>query len=447
MSKDQERLSDLIEAAKRAGADRADALMVASRSVSAMCRQGVPEGLEHSETLALGLRVFVGKRAASVSATALDPSRFEALAQQAVAMAHVVPEDAWAGAVDPDRQGVYDIAALDMVDPTEAPSLDALLARAREAEEIALGIKGITNSNGASAGYSRVEITLAESSGFSGAYAQTSHSNGISVLAGDGPSMQRDYAGHSTRHLTDLDSPALLGREAAKRALARMNPVKPRTGSFPVVFDPRVSSSLLGHLAGAINGSAIARGTSFLSGHKGKRILSEALSVIDDPTRARGLRSKPFDAEGLLPSPLAFVENGVLTDWILDGRSSRQLGLVNNGRASRGVGGPPSPAVGNFYLTGGTGSRAALMEDIVEGIYVTEMMGSSINGLTGDYSRGASGFMIRNGQLAEPVAELTIAGNLIEMFAALRAADDLVFRHGVDAPTLRIDAMSVAGSQ
>ncbi|WP_438382700.1 TldD/PmbA family protein [Asaia sp. BMEF1] len=446
MSKDQERLSQLLDAAKRAGADRADALLVASRSVSAMCRHGVPEGLEHSETIQLGLRVFVGKRAANVSATALDPSRFEALAEQAVAMARVVPEDVHTSLVEPARQGIYDIASLDLVDAGNAPSLEALLARAREAEEIALAFPGITNSNGASAGYGRVEIALAESGGFSGQYVQTSHSNGISVLAGDGPSMQRDYAGHSTRHLTDLESAQSLGREAAQRALARMNPVKPRTGSFPVVFDRRVSASLLGHLAGAINGASIARGTSFLSAHRGKRILPETLSVIDDPTRPRGLRSKPFDAEGFLPAPFAFVQDGVLQDWILDSRSAMQLGLTNNGRASRGVGGPPSPSVSNFFLTGGIGSREALLSDIVEGVYVTEMMGSSINGLTGDYSRGASGYMIRNGELAEAVAELTIAGNLIDMFASLRAADDLEFRHGVDAPTLRIDTMSVAGS-
>ncbi|GAB6853776.1 TldD/PmbA family protein [Asaia astilbis] len=446
MSKDQERLTQLIEAAKRAGADRADALFVASRSVSAMCRRGVPEGLEHSETIQLGLRVFIGNRAASVSATALEPSRFAALAEQAVAMAHVVPEDAFTSQVDPARQGIYDIAALDLVDPDTAPSLETLLQRAREAEEIALAFPGITNSNGASASYGKVDIALAESSGFSGHYTQTSHSHGISVLAGDGPTMQRDYAGHSARHLSDLESAESLGREAAERVLARMNPVKPRTGTFPVVFDRRVSGSLLGHLAGAINGASIARGTSFLSAHKGKRILPAALSVIDDPTRRRGLRSKPFDAEGFLPSPFAFVQEGVLQDWILDSRSAKQLNLSNNGRASRGVGGPPSPSVSNFFLTGGIGSREALLSDISEGIYVTEMMGSSINGLTGDYSRGASGFMIRNGELAEPVAELTIAGNLIDMFASLRAADDLEYRHGVDAPTLRIDTMSVAGS-
>lgn len=447
MSAEQDRLADLIEAAKNAGADRADALVVSSRSVSAMCRRGVPEGLEHSETIQLGLRVFVGKRAANISATAIDPSRFDALAQQAVAMARVVPEDAHASQVDPDNQSSYDLAALDLVDPAEAPTLDQLLARAREAEETALGYAGITNSNGASSGYGRVDITLAESSGFSGQYAQTSHSTGVSVLAGDGPAMQRDYAGHSARYLSDLDAPAVLGREAAERVLARLNPVKPRTGSFPVVFDKRVSSSLLGHLAGAINGASIARGTSFLSKHLGKPVLPEALSIIDDPTRRRGLRSRPFDAEGFLPRKLSFVDNGILREWILDSRSAGQLGLPNNGRASRSVGGPPSPAVSNFYLTGGTGSRDALMADIIEGIYITEMMGSSINGLTGDYSRGASGYMIRHGVLAEPVAELTIAGNLIEMFACLRAADDLEFRHGVDAPTLRIDAMSVAGSQ
>ncbi|WP_147092430.1 TldD/PmbA family protein [Swaminathania salitolerans] len=446
MTAPMDRVQDLLDAARHAGADRADVMFVASRSLSALCRNGVPEGLDHSETVHIGLRCFLGKRSASVSATDLDPERFAGLAEQAVAMARVVPEDRHACVPDPALQGSLDLAALDILDPTPAPALDALLARARIAEEAALGHEGITNSNGASAGYAHVTVALAESGGFQGHYSQTSHSTGVSVLAGHGDRMQRDYAGHSARFLCALDSPEQLGRDAAERALRRMNPVKPRTGDMPVVFDRRVSGSLLGHLANAINGALIARCTSFLAGYLGKAILPGALSVIDDPTRPRGLRSRPFDAEGIRPDVLACVEGGILQEWLLDSRSAKQFCLVTNGRAARAIGSPPAPSVTNFYLSGGETPVETLIGDIGEGIYVTELMGSSINELTGDYSRGASGFMIRNGQLAEPVAEFTIAGNLITMFRSMQAADDLEFRYGIDAPTIRIDAMSVAGS-
>lgn len=446
MTVDPQKLHDLLAMARRAGADKADGMVVTSTALSAMCRKGVPEGMEHSETTGVGLRVFVGSRAAIVSATSLAPDRFEALAEQAVAMARVVPEDTFAGLGDPQTQGAYDLALLDLVDSTTTPSLAELLDRARAAENEALAVSGVTNSSGASASFGRVDIALADSNGFAGAYARTSHGTSISVLAGEGASMQRDYAGHGAVHLSDLDDAATLGREAGERAVARLNPVKPRTGQFPIVYDPRVSGSLLGHLAGAANGAAIARGTSFLARKRGGQILPSHLSLVDDPTRARGLRSRPFDAEGYRADVLTLVEDGILRDWILDGRSARQLGLSSNGRASRATGSPPSPSPTNLYLAGGNETLDELLGDIREGIYINELMGSSINGLTGDYSRGASGFMIRDGALAEPIAELTVAGNLIEMFLRLRAADDLVFRRGVDAPTIRIDDMSVAGA-
>lgn len=441
----QDRLQALLSAARRHGADAADAILIESTAISTMCRKGVPEGLEHSETVGLGMRVFVGQRAAIVSASALEPSGFDAFAAQAVAMAKVLPEDRHIGLGDPTRQGCFDLGALDLVDRHDAPDLPSLLARAKVAEDAALGVEGVTNTNGASASYGKMTVTLADSAGFVGQYARTSHGTGVSVLAGSGTRMQRDYAAHQAVHLEDLDPADALGREAGQRAVARIDPGKPRSGSMPVVFDRRVSGTILGHLAAAINGAAIARGTSFLAARRGQRILPSNLSVVDDPTRARGLRSRPFDAEGTLAASLSLVESGVLNHWLLDGRTARQLSLPPNGRALRGVGSPPSPGISNLILMGGDIALPDLLADIEEGVWIDELMGSSINGLTGDYSRGASGFMIRHGVIAEPVAEMTIAGNLTDMFARLRAADDLEFRRGTDAPTLRIDDMHVAG--
>lgn len=439
-------LQDLLTAAQKAGADRADAIAVSSTAIGASCRKGVPEDLEHSETTNIGLRVFVGQRSATISATELDPARFAALAEQALAMARVLPPDPNIGLGDPATQGVYDSALLDMADPMAAPALAALVERAREAEEIALAVAGVTNSNGSSASYGRTHVALADSNGFAADYVRTGHSTGVSVLAGSGANMQRDYAGHSAVYLSDLDAAAKLGREAGDRAVRRLNPVKPRTGTMPVIYDRRVSGSLIGHLASAANGSGIARGTSFFSAKHGERVLPEGLALIDDPTRHRGLRSRPFDGEGFKSAPLSIVEDGILKEWLLDTRTARQLGLVSNGRAQRGVGSPPSPGASNLYLAGGAHPVASLIGDIREGLWIEDLMGSSINGLTGDYSRGAGGFMIRDGVLAEPIAELTIAGNLIEMFLRMQAADDLEFRRGTDAPTIRIDGMRVAGA-
>lgn len=438
-------LQELVAHAKRAGADAADAILVSGTSVGVQVRRGRKEELERSEHNDLGLRVFAGTRSAMVSATSADPNGFERLVEQALAMARVVPEDRFAGLCERAAQDFIDGDGLDLADTAE-PGIEALTERAQQAEAAAPAVDGVTNSQGGSASFGRSEIALVTSGGFSGRYARTSHSVSASVLAGSGTSMQRDYDYHSVVHLADLDDPAMIGRRAGEQAVARMNPVKPRTGHMPVVYDPRVSSSLLGHLAGAINGASVARGTSFLKERMGTRILPSGIGVIDDPTRRRGLRSKPFDGEGVPTAPLVLVEDGELHSWVLDGRSARQLGLASTGNASRGTSSPPSPSTSNLCLTGGIVSPGQLMADIVEGIYVTEMMGSAINGLTGDYSRGAAGFMIRNGALAEPIAELTVAGNLIEMFARLQPANDLVFRRGTDAPTIRIDHMMIAGA-
>jgi PmbA protein len=441
---DLDLLADLIARARAAGADAADALLVAGTSLGVQRRLGQTEHLERSENRDLGLRVFVGLRQAVVSSTAVDPAGFSTLAERAVAMARVVPEDPYAGlaelAAPPD-----DVAPLELDDPAE-PEAAALVARAAAAEEAALAVPGVTNSEGAEAGYGRAVMVLVSSAGFAGRYARSSHSVSASVLAGSGTSMQRDYDYATSVHLSDLDDAAGIGRSAGERAVARLNPVRPKTGKIPVLYDPRVAGGLIGHFASAINGASVARGTSFLKDRMGSRIFAPGIAVLDDPRRRRGLRSRPFDGEGVPARELLLADDGVLTTWLLDARSARQLGLRSTGHASRGTGGPPSPAPSNLYLRPGTLTPAGLMADIREGLYVTELIGMGINMVTGDYSRGAAGFMIRDGALAEPVAELTIAGTLSEMFAALVPANDLVFRRGTDSPTVRVDGMTMAGS-
>ena len=436
-------LADLIAAARKAGADQADAVLVGGASLSVQRRLGKTEHVERSENRDVGLRVFVGQKIASVSATTLDPAGFAALAERAVAMAKVVPDDPFASLADP--QVPPDAAWLDLVDAAE-PSAETLVARAAAAEEAALAVPGITNSEGASAGYGRTDIFLVTSAGFAGSAARTSHSISAVVLGGTGTDMQRDYDYHSAVHLSDLDDPAAIGRSAGERTMARLNPTRPKTGTVAVVFDPRLSGGLVGHLLGAINGAGVARGTSFLKDKMGARIFAPGIRILDDPHRIRGLRSRAFDAEGLPTKPLALIEDGILQSWLLDLRSARQLKLTSTAHAGRGTNGPPSPGPSNAYLAAGTVSPAELMADIKEGLYVTELAGMGINGLTGDYSRGAAGFMIRNGQRAEPVAEITIAGNLIDMFLRMIPANDLTFRRGTDAPTIRIDGLTMAGA-
>ncbi|WP_287987820.1 TldD/PmbA family protein [Acidiphilium sp.] len=436
-------LDALLDAAKRAGADSADALMGSGTSLSVGRRLGKVEEIERAESDTVGLRVFVGSRSAIVSSGAIDPEGFARLAEQAVAMARVVPEDRFS--TIPDAPPPPDSAPLDMDDPAE-PGVEALLARAAAAEEAALAVKGITNSEGAGASWSRSHIALATSRGFAGAYARSNHGVSVSPIAGEGVGMQRDYEYSAAVHGADLADPAGLGRAAAERAVSRLDPRRPATAKLPVVYHPRVAGSLLGHFAGAINGAAIARGTSFLKDAMGQAIFAPGISIIDDPLRRRGLRSRSFDGEGQTVSRRALIEDGRLTTWLLDSRSAAQLGLATTGHAARGTSGPPSPAPSNLYMQPGALSPEALIADIGLGLYVIELIGMGVNGITGDYSRGAAGFMIRDGQLAEPVAEVTVAGNLREMFLHLTPANDLEFRRGTDAPTLRIEGMTMAGA-
>jgi PmbA protein len=436
-------LSDLITKARAAGADAADALLVSGTSLSVSRRLGETEHVERAEGRDLGLRVFLGKQTAVVSSTTIDPSRFTELAERAVAMARVVPEDPYTGLADtamPPR-GI----PLDLDDPAE-PTAESLIARAAAAEDAARGVPGVTNSEGGDAGFGRTEAVLVTSAGFAGQWARTSHSVSAAVLAGSGTDMQRDYDSHSTVHLADLDDPVAIGRSAGERAVKRLHPNRPKTAKLPVVYDPRVAGSLLGHFAGAINGAGVARGTSFLKEKLGQRVFASGITVRDDPLRVRGLRSRVFDGEGTPTEPRDLIADGVLTTWLLDSRSARQLGLRSTGHATRGTGGPPSPSPTNLYFVAGSKEPTELMADIQLGLYVTELIGMGVNGVTGDYSRGAAGFLIRDGALAEPVAEITIAGNLREMFLHLTPANDLRFRRGTDSPTVRVEGMTMAGA-
>jgi PmbA protein len=424
----------LLAAARRAGAEVAEVALHDGASVSVQRRLGKIEETERAETREIGLRVFIGRSSASVSASSIDPAAFARLAEQAVAMARVVPADPYAEI--PPAPPPLDAGFLDLDDPIE-PAADVLIARAAAAEEAALAVPGITNSEGASASWSRSISLLATSHGFVGEYARSYHGISVTAIAGTGVDMQRDYDYSSALHGADLDDPAQLGRNAAARALARLNPKRPGTQKLPILFDPRVSGSFLGHLSSAISGASIARKTSFLKDALGQAIFAPGITIIDDPHRVRGSRSRPFDREGQPVRAMNFIEAGTLMEWILDTRSANQLGLKSNGHAG---------GLSNFYMAPGKLNPAGLMADISEGLFVTEMIGMGVNGLTGDYSRGAAGFMIRNGVLAEPVAEFTIAGNLQDMFLHLTPADDLVFKRGTDAPTLRIEGMTLAGA-
>ena len=436
-------LTDLIAKAKRAGADAADAVFVSGTSLSVAMRLGETEKVERAEGQDLGLRVFVGTKQASVSTSDTEPEALAQLVDRAVAMAREVPEDPYCGIADPEL--IADAPkALDSCDSFE-PETGELMSWARRAEDCARAVDGVTNSEGAEASWSRNRIALAISNGFAGRREESRFGLAASVLAGEGTGMERDYEYSSAVHAKDLDDPKEIGRKAGERAVRRLNPQKLETGAMPVVYDPRVSRSLIGHLASAINGSGVARGTSFLKDKMGERLFAEGINIVEDPHRHRGLKSKTFDAEGLPTTWKRIIDGGRLTTWLLDLRAARQLGLTPTGHAARGTGGPPSPSVTNLYLEAGQQSPEDLMADIKDGIYVTELIGMGINGVTGDYSRGAAGFRIENGKLTEPVSEVTVAGNLIDMFAHLTPADDLSFKYGTDAPTIRIDGMTVAG--
>ena len=445
VSQAEARAAALIESAKRAGADAADVLYVGDASTGVHVRLGELEDVHRSEGEEIGLRFFVGSRSASVSSSDLSAEALEALVERAAAMAREAPEDSFAGLAPQDRlmrDRGPDVDGDDGKDPSPAE----LKMRALVAEEAARAIPGITNSEGAGVSSGRSVIALATSHGFCRGYTTSGYSGSVSVIAGTGSDMQRDYAGHSTRHLEDLDDAETLGRLAATRAVARLNPGKLVSGTMPVVFDPRVGGTLIGHLVGAMTGSSIARKTSFLLGREQEQLFPQGVTIRDDPHKPRGLRSKPFDGEGVATAARDLIAGGRLTGWLMDSASARQLGLEPTGHAARGVGGPPGVGATNVDLLAGAVSKQELIGDITRGVYVTELIGQGVNGVTGDYSRGASGFIIENGEIAGPVAEITIAGNLIEMFRRLSAASDLEQRRAMNVPTLRVEGMTVAGA-
>ena len=433
----------LVSAARRAGADQADALAVRAVSLSVEVRDGAVEELQRSEGDDLGLRVIVGRKQAVVSTNDLKGDGFDALAERAVAMARAAPEDRFAGLADV-AQLARQLPALDLIDP-EMPGVDVLEARAREAEAAGLAVAGVTKSGGASASAGIGGLVLVTSHGFRGATIASRHGIAMTAIAGDGTGMERDYDYSSTLHASDLQNAQAIGRRAGERAVKRLNPRKVATRRVPIVFDSKISGSLVGHLASAANGASIARKTSFLREKLGEKIFASGIDIIDDPLRPRGLRSRPFDAEGVAGNRRRLVEDGVLKTWLLDCATARELDLETTGHAQRGVSSTPSPAPSNLHLAPGDKSPDELIGDIEDGFYITDMIGMGVNLVTGDYSRGASGFWIENGERTYAVSEVTIAGHLAEMFASLVPANDLVFRYGTNAPTLRVEGMTVAG--
>lgn len=437
----RERAEALVAAAIKAGADAADAVAVRGASLSIGVRLGKLENTQRAEGDDFGLRVFIGKRHASVSANAFTNAN--ELAERAVAMARIAPEDAYAGLAPEDRL-THEFPDLDLIDETVVDAAH-LTDLALEAEDAARAVKGVTNSGGASASWWTGGLVLVTSHGFSGAYLATRHSIAATAIAGEGTSMERDWESSSKTHKADLDSAAEIGRSAGERAVRRIHPRKVPSGTATVIYDPRASNGLVGHLASAINGASIARKTSFLKEKLGQQVFAKGIRISDDPLRLRGLSSRPFDGEGLASAPIDVIADGVLTTWFLDSATARELGLQSNARASRGTG-SPHPGSTNLTLHAGPTSRADLLKGVSSGLYVTDMIGSGVNGVTGDYSRGCSGFWIENGELTYPVSEITIAGNLNDMFQRLIPADDLEYRFGTNAPTVLIEGLTIAGS-
>ena len=435
----------LVERAVRAGADSADALYSGGRSTGVQVRLGELDHVSRSESEDIGLRVFLGARSASVASSDLSNSALDELVSRALAMAAEAPEDPFAGLAPRDLLAGPPFPDLDLVDSAE-PDPQRLRQLALEAERAALAVPGVKNSGGSGANESASTLALATSAGFSGTYSGTARGCAVSVVAGDGAGMQRDSWSHSVRHGEELEPPEHIGLEAGRRAVARLNPVRPKSGKMPVLFDSRMSASLLGHFAGVISGAAIARKSSFLEGRLGQRIFASGVAIIDDPLRPRGLRSRPFDSEGLGVDRCSIVSNGVLETWMAESASARQLGITPTGHAARGVGSPPGVTPSNFYMEAGKRSRDELFAAFPEALLVTELIGQGVNPVTGDYSRGAAGFLIRGGEIAEPVQEITIASNLVEMFATLEPASDLEFRRGIDAPTILVPEMSVGSA-
>lgn len=437
----------LLDAARRAGADAADAMAVRGASLSVDIRQGRLEQAERAEGTDIGLRVFIGRRQAVVSASDTHPATLTAMAERAVAMAREAPEDPHAGLADPDQLSMLrDADALALVDPLGEPDPAALMAQAQRAEAAALAVNGVTQAQSASASWGRTDVWLAASNGFAGGYARTQSALSCAAIAGTGLGMERDYDGDSRTMAHDLRDADDIGTRAGQRAVERLGARKPPTGRFPVLFDERISSSLIGHLLAATNGASIARGASWLRDSLGQPVLPDDLDLIEDPHRPGVSGSRPFDAEGLPTQTRAIIARGVLTGWTLDLASARKLGLASTANAARGTSAPPSPSNWNITLTPGTRTRDDLIRDMDTGLLVTSMIGATINPNTGDYSRGAAGFWVEHGQIAYPVNECTIAGALPDMLRRMIPANDARMWLSRRVPSLLVEGMTLAGA-
>lgn len=437
----------LLEAARKAGAEAADALAVQGESLSVEVREGALETADRAEAIDIGLRVLIGRRQACVAASDTRPDTIAAMAERAVAMAREAPEDPYCGLADPaELARDWDLAALDLVDPAPLPAPEALQDAALAAEAAALAVPGVTRMEGAGAGWTQRRLHLAATNGFSGGYARSGHALHAVAISGEGLGMEREHAFEARTHHAELPPPEEVGRLAGERAIARVGATKPPTGAFPVLFDERVAASLVGHLAAAANGAAVARGASWLKDAMGEPVLPEGIDLLEDPLRPRIAGSRPFDGEGLPAARRAVVAGGVLQGWFLDLATGRQLGLPSTGSAARGTGAPPAPGPGNLALTQGPHSRDELVAQMGRGLLVTGLIGASINPTTGDYSRGASGFWVENGAIAHPVNECTIAGNLRAMLRSIRPANDARTHLGVVVPSLLVEGLVIAGA-
>ncbi len=448
MARSLEDLTDtLLTAARRAGAEAADAMAVQGTSVSIDVRGGVLEQADRAEGTDLGLRVLIGRRQACVSASDTRDETLGALAERAVAMAREAPEDPHAGLADPEQLARdRDAAALELQDPAAEPSPEILQEDARAAEAAALAVAGVSQVQSATAAYGRRQMHMAASNGFSGGYARTDRAISCVAIAGEGTQMERDHDSDSRLFQSDLRAPEDIGRCAGERAVARLNPLRPPTGAYPVLFDERISGSLIGHLLAAANGTAVARGASWLRDRLGEAVLPAELSLVEEPHRPRAPRSRTFDAEGLPTRRRAIVENGRLTGWTLDLGTARKLGMPPTGNATRGVSAPPSPGNWNVALTQGARSRGDLIAEMGHGLLVTSLIGSTINPNTGDYSRGASGFWVENGEIAYPVNECTIAGSLPEFLTRMTPANDARCHLSQVVPSLLVEGLTLAGT-
>lgn len=437
----------ILAAARRAGADSADAIVASGASQVIDVRGGKLEQAERSEAADLGLRVLVGRRQANISSSDIRPETLDILAERAVAMAREAPEDPYAGLADADQLARdWDIAALELADPAPEQEPAELQRRAAAAEAAALAVSGVSQVQASTAGYEQRDVRLAASNGFIAGHRRTDWYVSCAAIAGTGAGMERDSDGDARIWDADMRTAEDIGTRAGQRAVERLGARRPKTGAYPVLFDERISTSLIGHLLGAANGAAVARGATWLRDRLGKQVLPEGLSIVEDPHRPRVAGSRPYDGEGLPTQQRAIVDRGVLTGWVLDLASARQLGMQSTGNAKRGMSGPPRPGTWNIALTQGAASRADLIRDMGTGLLVTSMIGSTINPNTGDYSRGASGFWIENGEIAYPVNELTIAGNLHDMLMRLTPANDARTHLSSVVPSLLVEGMTLAGA-